>query len=142
LDLSFLFLPQIDLNLAASTSLVAGVPLLPQHTPRSSIAAGLLDQACPRRFLSVPNSKPTTAKMGLPAALRSRLKFNNTEKNDPSSPASPTSKEQAVPDAEGTDNAAHKQATRMRRNFALSASFAYLLAWIFLVLVRHHPFTH
>lgn len=60
---------------------------------------------------------------------------SNTEKNDPSSPSSPTTKDQAV---EG-DNASYKRATRMRRNFALSASFAYLLSWIFLVLVS--PFT-
>ncbi|KAK3301321.1 SUR7/PalI family-domain-containing protein [Chaetomium fimeti] len=75
--------------------------------------------------------------MGLPAALRSRIK-PNSEKNDPSSPSSPSAKEQAVEN----DNASFKRATRLRRYFALSASFAYLLSWIFLVLVligNTHP---
>ncbi|KAL2196478.1 SUR7/PalI family-domain-containing protein [Corynascus similis CBS 632.67] len=68
--------------------------------------------------------------MGLPAALRSRMR-SNTEKSDLSSPSTPTSKEHAL----DSSNASFKRATRMRRNFALSASFAYVVAWIFLVLV-------
>ncbi|KAK4243961.1 SUR7/PalI family-domain-containing protein [Corynascus novoguineensis] len=68
--------------------------------------------------------------MGLPAALRSRMR-SNTENSDLSSPSTPTSKEHAS----DSSNASFKRATRMRRNFALSASFAYVVAWIFLVLV-------
>jgi hypothetical protein len=73
--------------------------------------------------------------MGLPAVLRSRLR-PSTEKSGTSSPSSPTSKEEL---GHGTDltDASIKQATRMRRGFALSASFAYLVSWIFLVLVRY-----
>ncbi|KAH6631116.1 SUR7/PalI family-domain-containing protein [Chaetomium sp. MPI-SDFR-AT-0129] len=76
--------------------------------------------------------------MGLPAVLRSRLKggSNNNEKHDPSSTSSPTTHDQTgTMGAEASTVASHKRATRMRRNFALSASFAYLLSWIFLVLV-------
>lgn len=73
--------------------------------------------------------------MGLPAALRSRLR-PNPEKSEPPSPASPASpQEQPVSPAAQVTNATIKRATRMRRNFALSASAGYLLAWIFLVLV-------
>ncbi|AEO62353.1 uncharacterized protein THITE_2106444 [Thermothielavioides terrestris NRRL 8126] len=81
--------------------------------------------------------------MGFPAALRSRLRPNtadNEKRHDSSSPSpsSPVSKEQAA----GLSNAAIKRATRMRRGFALSASFAYVLSWIFLILVligNTHP---
>lgn len=78
--------------------------------------------------------------MGLPAALRSRIRPNNTtnttntntEKPDPPSPASPSSQEppshQSSPEAQ--HNAAIKRATRLRRIFAWSASASYLLAWI------------
>jgi hypothetical protein len=73
--------------------------------------------------------------MGLPAVLRSRLR-PSTEKSGTSSPSSPTSKEHLGSDL---TNASIKQATRMRRGFALSASFAYLVSWIFLVLVSYLP---
>ncbi|KAK4153907.1 SUR7/PalI family-domain-containing protein [Chaetomidium leptoderma] len=80
--------------------------------------------------------------MGLPAALRSRLRFRK-EKNESSSASSPTSKEQQLAqDAEANNNVGIKRATRMRRGFAMSASFAYLLSWIFLVLIligNTHP---
>ncbi|KAL2190785.1 hypothetical protein L209DRAFT_674943 [Thermothelomyces heterothallicus CBS 203.75] len=68
--------------------------------------------------------------MGLPAVLRSRLN-TSSEKSHPSTPSTPISKEH-VPES---NDAGFKRATRMRRNFALSASFSYVLAWIFLVLV-------
>ncbi len=78
--------------------------------------------------------------MGLPAALRSRIRPNNTtEKNDPPSPASPsTPSSQEPPTQHSTEdqhNAAIKRATRLRRIFAWSASASYLLAWIFLLLI-------
>ncbi|KAL2157379.1 hypothetical protein VTH06DRAFT_6197 [Thermothelomyces fergusii] len=70
--------------------------------------------------------------MGLPAALRSRLNASSEKSDhDPSTPSTLTSKEHEV----DISDASLKRATRMRRNFALSASFSYVLAWIFLVLV-------
>jgi hypothetical protein len=72
--------------------------------------------------------------MGLPAALRSRLRAAHTEKADSPSSSSSSAQEQPAQLAEA-DNASIKRATRLRRWFALSASFAYLLSWIFLLLV-------
>lgn len=73
--------------------------------------------------------------MGLPSALRSRMR-PSTEKNDPPSPSSPSPQVSAAQQpAEASDNVSFKRATRMRKGFALSASVAYLLSWIFLVLV-------
>ena len=78
--------------------------------------------------------------MALPAALRSRLR-PKTEKTEPSTPASPTSNDQATRDSSTTaveaNDAGIKQATRMRKGFALSASFAYLVSLVFLILVSH-----
>ena len=75
--------------------------------------------------------------MKLPAALRSRMRHNTEKNDDRSSPVSPNSVEQSQPTegAAEVNNASIKRATRMRKGFALSASFAYLLSWIFLVLV-------
>lgn len=69
--------------------------------------------------------------MAIPSILRPR-KRNITEKHDPSSPLSPVSEQ-------GTDidPAVIKRATRLRRGFALSAAIAYILSWIFLVLVSN-----
>lgn len=69
--------------------------------------------------------------MGLPAALRSRLRPNKTEKHDSSSLSSPYGQ----PGPADLSSATLKQGTKMRKGFALSASFAYLLSWIFLLLV-------
>lgn len=81
--------------------------------------------------------------MGIPAVLRSRLRApnnnnDNKEEHDSSSPSSPVenAKGEEEQAATGLDNASIKRATRRRRGFALSASFAYVLSWIFLVLVR------
>jgi hypothetical protein len=62
---------------------------------------------------------------------------HDTEKTDAPSPVNPNSAEQsqATEGAAEVNNASIKRATRMRKGFALSASFAYLLSWIFLVLV-------
>lgn len=67
--------------------------------------------------------------MAIPSILRSR-KTNSTEKHDLSSPTSPTREGSVMSDA------VIRRATRLRKGFALSASFSYVLAWIFLVLVR------
>ncbi|KAK4131368.1 hypothetical protein BT67DRAFT_486332 [Trichocladium antarcticum] len=71
--------------------------------------------------------------MGLPSILRPRKK-NLTEKNAPLSPTTAASQEQSVQDVEVND-ATVKRVTRRRKWFALSVSGAYLLSWIFLVLV-------
>ena len=90
-----------------------------------------------------------TLTMGLPAALRSRIRpnnnnnNNNTEKTDPPSSASPstpsTPSSPEPPTQEATTEAQHtaaiKRATRLRRIFAWSASASYLLAWLFLLLI-------
>ena len=49
----------------------------------------------------------------------------------PSTPSTDISKEHDLE----YDDAGFKRATRLRRNFAFSASFSYVLAWIFLILV-------
>ncbi|KAK3899871.1 hypothetical protein C8A05DRAFT_36495, partial [Staphylotrichum tortipilum] len=88
--------------------------------------------------------------MGLPAALRSRLR-PSSEKSAISSPSSPSSvtKYDALPSSSPQDTttsqinnddndlntAAVKHATRMRKGFALSASFAYTVSWVLLLLV-------
>ncbi|KAK4236676.1 SUR7/PalI family-domain-containing protein [Achaetomium macrosporum] len=76
--------------------------------------------------------------MTLPAALRSRIRtsteHHDTEQHHSSSESSPTTKEQPSPPP-GLDDASIKRATRLRRGFAFSACFAYLVSWIFLVLV-------
>ncbi|GAB1313927.1 SUR7/PalI family-domain-containing protein [Madurella fahalii] len=68
--------------------------------------------------------------MAIPSILRPR-KRNTTEKYDPSSPVSPVSKEHGAE----VNSVVIKRATRLRKGFALSASIAYVLSWIFLVLV-------
>ena len=89
--------------------------------------------------------------MGLPAALRSRLRPSSEKSGVSSSSPSPSSvtKEDAPPssphdtttevnnnnDDNDTDTAAVKRATRMRKRFALSASFAYTVSWVLLLLV-------
>ncbi|KAL2017625.1 hypothetical protein VTK56DRAFT_1893 [Thermocarpiscus australiensis] len=73
--------------------------------------------------------------MALPSVLRSRLRNTAAEKNDLSSPSTPTSRENPDPQGSEVTEAGIKRATRLRKGFALSASFSYLLAWIFLVLV-------
>ncbi|KAL2259304.1 hypothetical protein VTK26DRAFT_7071 [Humicola hyalothermophila] len=71
--------------------------------------------------------------MGLPSILRPRKK-NNTEKHGSSLASDPTTQDNSFQTAE-VDDATLKRVTRLRKGFALSASCAYLIAWIFLLLV-------
>ncbi|KAK4104234.1 hypothetical protein N658DRAFT_248067 [Parathielavia hyrcaniae] len=79
--------------------------------------------------------------MELPAALRSRLRPGSEkqtgEKIASSSPTSPTPNEQLSQGGSSSDltHTNIKRATSVRRGFALSASFAYLMSWIFLLFV-------
>ncbi|KAL1837569.1 hypothetical protein VTJ49DRAFT_3650 [Mycothermus thermophilus] len=83
--------------------------------------------------------------MGLPTALRSRMK-HVSEKGETSSTSAPStlippspadSKDPSETPSDGSQltKEAIKQATRLRKGFALSASFAYLLSLVFLILV-------
>jgi hypothetical protein len=84
--------------------------------------------------------------MGFPSALPSRLRPHVSEKTD--SPPSTTTPSSPVVDPTTTDhyseaatetsqlsNEVLKKATRLRKGFALSAAFAYLVSLVFLILV-------
>ncbi|KAL2264749.1 hypothetical protein VTJ83DRAFT_7259 [Remersonia thermophila] len=87
--------------------------------------------------------------MGLPTALRSRMKHAISEKTSsastppasrqptlrPQSPVASADPSDAPSDGSQLTNEAIKRATRLRKGFALSASFAYLMNLIFLILV-------
>ncbi|KAL2115646.1 hypothetical protein VTJ04DRAFT_9901 [Mycothermus thermophilus] len=83
--------------------------------------------------------------MGFPSALPSRLRPHVSEKTDspstttPSSPVvDPTTTDhysEAATETSQLSNEVLKKATRLRKGFALSAAFAYLVSLVFLILV-------